>query len=157
MKLLSLLYSFRGRIGRGSFWLGVAVTLVPCVLVWLSAELTAPSGGAGDIYQSAMTLLFFILFILVPTWAALGTKRLHDRNKGGWWLLAFSLLPAALFWVGTARQEPSLAMLALSGALFLWGLIELGFVRGTSGENAYGASPSGGLTGGGEQPTLPGR
>ena len=26
-----------------------------------------------------------------------GHKRLHDRNKNGWWLLAFWLLPVALF------------------------------------------------------------
>ncbi|XSC46742.1 DUF805 domain-containing protein [Bradyrhizobium sp. RDT10] len=31
---------------------------------------------------------------------AVGSKRLHDRNKNGWWLLVFWLLPFALFCVG---------------------------------------------------------
>jgi uncharacterized membrane protein YhaH (DUF805 family) len=156
MKLLSLLYSFRGRIGRGRYWGGVAITVCLCALLWLSAELTAPAGGAGDVYQSAITLLLFILFIIVPTWAALGTKRLHDRNKRGWWQILFYPVPAALFAFASARQEPSLPLMAVSAALFLWGLIELGFLPGTPGENAYGRAAPGGLTGPGDRPTLPG-
>jgi uncharacterized membrane protein YhaH (DUF805 family) len=155
MKILSFLYGFRGRIGRGKYWLGIAITLSFCVLLWLSAELSPSSGGGEAAYQSAISLLLFFLFILVPTWAALGTKRLHDRNKSGWWLLVFSVLPAVIFWYGTARQEPSLAAMAVSAALVLWGFIQLAFLPGTPGENAYGPSSSAGLTGPDRQPTLP--
>lgn len=156
MKLLSLLYSFHGRIGRGSYWLGVAITLTICVLLWLSVSLSPRANGPEDAYSSVISFVLFILFFLVPTWAALGTKRLHDRNKRGWWLLLFYPLAAWLYWDGSARQEPNLIMMAAGGVLFLWGVIELGFLAGTPGENPYGSSPSTGLTGADEEPTLPG-
>ncbi|BCJ92000.1 DUF805 domain-containing protein [Terrihabitans soli] len=156
MKLLTLLYSFYGRIGRGSYWLGVAIILAVCVLLWLSASLTAPSGSAPEIYTQAISLFLFMLLLLVPVWAALGTKRLHDRGKRGWWLLAFYPLPVLLFWFASARQEPIVPLMILSGMLLLWGVIELGFLPGTPGENAYGPNPSTGLTGQDGKTTLPG-
>ena len=50
---------------------------------------------------------------------AIGVKRLHDRNKTGWWMLII-LLPV------------------IGG---LWYLIECGFLKGTTGPNTYGPDP----------------
>src|SRR5258707_5926325 len=44
----------------------------------------------------ALTSQFIWLLSLWPM-LAVGAKRLHDRNKNGWWLLVFWLLPFALF------------------------------------------------------------
>ena len=43
----------------------------------------------------ALTSQFIWLLSLWPL-LAVGSKRLHDRNKNGWWLLVFWLLPFAL-------------------------------------------------------------
>ncbi|MBF0560714.1 MAG: DUF805 domain-containing protein [Alphaproteobacteria bacterium] len=46
-------------------------------------------------------------------------KRYHDRNKSGWWIL-IQLVPL----VGP-----------------IWYLIDVGFLRGTSGDNRFGPDP----------------
>ena len=51
---------------------------------------------------------------------AIGIKRFHDRAKSGWWVL-ISLVPI------------------IGG---LWYLIECGFLKGTDGQNEYGADPT---------------
>lgn len=125
------------------------------MLVTVFGGALAPSGSEPTYHFIMQTVMLLMVFVIV-TFAAIGTKRLHDRGKSALWLLMFYLLPAALYWYGTARQEPSLAMTAASSALFLWGLTELGFLPGTRGENAYGPNPATGLTGQNGQPTLPG-
>ena len=76
---------------------------------------------------------------------AVGSKRLHDRNNNGRWLLVLKLLPFALFAAGlsvalfddprTGRSgdlatclDPD-ALLAFPPAL--WGIVELGILLGT--------------------------
>jgi uncharacterized membrane protein YhaH (DUF805 family) len=57
----------------------------------------------------------FIMFSLFWPAFAIQTKRWHDRNKSGWWNLII-LIPI----VG-----------------YIWASIELGFIKGTPGENRY--------------------
>ncbi|MGB8447906.1 MAG: DUF805 domain-containing protein, partial [Pseudolabrys sp.] len=89
----------------------------------------------------ASFLTFAIPFILIViSSVALAIKRLHDRNKSGWWLLVFYLLPGVIDNIGmyTAVQLVfHLARIALS----IWALVELGFLRGPSGSNKYGPDP----------------
>jgi uncharacterized membrane protein YhaH (DUF805 family) len=155
MKFLRLLFDPRGRIGRGWYWLGTFAVLAFCVIVMVLGGALAPSGAEPTYHFIVMVMTVLMIFVIV-TFAAIGAKRLHDRGRNALWLILFYLAPAALFWFGTARQEPSLAMMAASAALFLWGLIELGFLPGTPGENAYGRDPTRGLTAQDGQPTLPG-
>ena len=73
-----------------------------------------------------------------------GIKRLHDRNKSGWWVLLYWVAPFVMLSVGFAGGLPEMAVnivgfLAL--AIGLWGLIELGGLRGTIGQNKYGPDP----------------
>lgn len=83
-------------------------------------------------------------------WSVLcnGVRRLHDRGKSGWWLLLFWALPNGLS--GGARQLAmthsipdgmAMTLLALCGLLFLWGLAEMGFLKGDSGDNRFGPDP----------------
>ncbi len=62
-----------------------------------------------------LPMLIIILLFLYPTYA-ICTKRWHDRGKSGWWSL--------------------LALVPVIGGL--WALIELGFLGGEPGVNAYG-------------------
>jgi uncharacterized membrane protein YhaH (DUF805 family) len=95
------------------------------------------------------------LAIFVST-IAVGVKRLHDRDRSAWWLLLFYMGPAlvalaggALLWsafgsFGDARDVALfLLRLCLLGgfALGIWGLVEIGFRRGTKGYNRFGADP----------------
>jgi uncharacterized membrane protein YhaH (DUF805 family) len=98
----------------------------------------------GDI---TLGLLPFVIAIIIYTlllisFIAIGIKRLHDRDKSGWWLLVFYVLPAVLSSIaeaaGTGLQF--IFLLAIL-ALWIWGFVELGCLRGTVGPNKYGSDP----------------
>jgi uncharacterized membrane protein YhaH (DUF805 family) len=87
------LLSFRGRttcklflavfaiyLVYGGFDYGLIQRATASAAVWLHWSLVAVLAGA-PVAVSAL---------------AIGTKRLHDRNKSGWWLLLFYGVPAVL-------------------------------------------------------------
>jgi uncharacterized membrane protein YhaH (DUF805 family) len=100
----------------------------------------------------AVIPLTLVLYLLIwPAFAA-GTKRLHDRGRSGW-VLALYYVPFALFAIAASMLPTSVHDGAVSGSvgrwlmiaagvicagLSLWLLVELGFLKGQSGENAYG-------------------
>lgn len=140
--VLRLLFSVYGRIGRKRYWLGKLAIVGICVVVFVLGELMAGStGGAEGAYQALMTMGIVFLVISIPIWIAIGTKRLHDRNKRGWWLLLYYLAPLVMYWNASARQDPIVPLMVLAVALLLWGQIELGFLPGTRGTNRFGEDP----------------
>ncbi len=84
---------------------------------------------------------------LIISGIAVGIKRLHDRNKSGWWLLLFYLVPLLLNLVGIyvlgdeRRRLNSGPRCCVSFAINIWALVELGCLRGTIGGNQYGGDP----------------
>jgi uncharacterized membrane protein YhaH (DUF805 family) len=102
-------FSTRGRLGRAGFWLRQAVS-VPLGL-WLCIAVRDSFGPPFDL----IAVLALVLH-LISTWG----RRLHDRDRSAWWLLA-TLVP-------------------LAGALWLW--IECGFRAGSVGANRHGRSGS---------------
>jgi uncharacterized membrane protein YhaH (DUF805 family) len=151
MKLQKILFSFEGRIGRGTYWLAI-LALIVAVLVLTFAPFLLNSEAA------AVLLLVVSQFIwLLCLWPllAVGAKRLHDRDKNGWWLLVFWLLPFALVVGGfsialfddprTGRSgdfSTGLILVLASLPPALWGIVELGILPGTKGPNLYGADPA---------------
>ena len=133
--LVNLLFSFQGRINRAKYWLAVLIYLFLTIVLGLLAAFTA-SFAIG-------ALLAIVVYIpMLISGIAVGIKRLHDRNKSGWWLLLFYLAPAVLSWAGTAFGGMMNTLLSLvSFALSLWALVELGILRGTVGPNQYGPDP----------------
>lgn len=137
-------FKFEGRASRSEFWWFVLfysmISLIFSLLFiifggmsWLTAvyEYTI-SGGAGTLPPSPGTLInilliissIFWLYIIIPS-LAVATRRLHDRNLSGWFLLIYifgSLIP----WLG---------FLVVIGFWVLWAL------PGNEGSNKYGASP----------------
>jgi uncharacterized membrane protein YhaH (DUF805 family) len=111
-----LYLSLDGRIGRQTFWIGILV------LLGISIVLAVIDGVLGTMTQSGIGILGMI-FAVISIYPAimLYAKRWHDRNKSGWWTLII-LVP----FVGA-----------------IWFLVELGFLRGTAGNNDYGADPVG--------------
>jgi uncharacterized membrane protein YhaH (DUF805 family) len=92
---------------------------------------------------------FFMLALLaLPVWVsglAVGIKRLHDRDKSGWWILLFYFGPQVLNGLATAAGENeqilSLLLSTAGFALTIWAFVELGCLRGTLGPNRFGPDP----------------
>jgi uncharacterized membrane protein YhaH (DUF805 family) len=138
-----LLFGFSGRINRAKYWIAVAIYWAVSIALGLVAFLTL--AGVEIVRSTTMITPFFIFAAVVyiavaVSGIAVGIKRLHDRNKTGWWLLVFYLVPGLISTVGTRMH--GLAILNLvSTAILIWMIVELGFLRGTPGPNRYGADP----------------
>ena len=83
--------------------------------------------------------------IAIVSGLALGVKRLHDRDKSGWWILLFYVVPEVLNGAD-ARPHDSRARACWwarspRSVLVIWGFIELGCLRGTAGPNRFGPDP----------------
>jgi len=90
-------------------------------------------------------LSFYAIGTPLFLWVYFATsiKRLHDRNKSAWWMIPFFIIPG-LFDQFDDRLPDSYPFLALGLAattLWLWGVIEMCFLKGTTGPNRYGADP----------------
>ena len=152
MTLQKILFSFEGRIGRRTYWLAI-LALIVAVLVLTFAPFLLDCEAVA-VLMLALTSQLVWLLSLWPM-LAVGAKRLHDRNRNGWWLLVFWLLPFALFCggisiylfddprTGRSGDFATGSILIFAGLLpALWGIVELGFLPGTKGPNLYGADPA---------------
>jgi uncharacterized membrane protein YhaH (DUF805 family) len=106
----------QGRVGRQDWWLKyvlafIVVSVVASVLD-ASLGLVDPETGYGPISIIAVLVMLYPAIVV-------NIKRFHDRNKSGWWVL--------------------IVLIPFVGAL--WLLIECGFLRGTAGQNRFGADP----------------
>lgn len=109
-----LFTSYDGRIGRQSFWIGhIAVVLAAAALNLVVGLLFGFQSTAGIVLRAIVGIA-----MLYPA-LAVDVKRLHDRDKSGWWILLL-LVPV----VG-----------------FIWFVIELGCLKGTGGSNRFGPDP----------------
>jgi len=106
------LFSFKGRMSRSDYWLKGFLPLLP-----LSILNNVLLYGVNTEESRAIAMILGIIG-LWPS-MALAIKRLHDRNRSGWFLLIF-LIP----FVGP-----------------IWFLIEIWFLRGTIGSNRFGEDP----------------
>jgi uncharacterized membrane protein YhaH (DUF805 family) len=147
MSWRDFLFSFKGRFNRAKYWLFVLIYIVEIIVVVIPAvALSAVNEAAAGIFVVVM-----IIALIIPTIVAslaVGVKRLHDRNKSGWWLLLFYLVPSILSGMAEA-VSPATGELTATGGLLtvisvvlsLWGFVELAILRGTRGPNKYGPDP----------------
>jgi uncharacterized membrane protein YhaH (DUF805 family) len=85
--------------------------------------------------------------LAVVLWVFLATsiKRLHDRDRSGWWLVPFVAVPY-LFDHFSDFFPGGYFMMAAGGIMFvlmIWGFVELYFLRGTKWTNRFGPDPLG--------------
>jgi uncharacterized membrane protein YhaH (DUF805 family) len=125
--LVLLLYLFLGMSSVAVVALGVAVDTV------IMREL--PPGLGLTILLGSVALGVLLSWIVV----AVASKRLHDRNKSGWWLLVFVLTPLVVGGVGAIARSDALLVVAF--AFHFWSFIELGCRRGVAGGNRFGPDP----------------
>lgn len=90
-------------------------------------------------------ILFGILAVIyipvVISIIAVGLKRLHDRDKSGWWLWVFYAGPSLLSGVGKMAGDAAFVFSLAGFAISIWAFVELGCLRGTAGPNRYGPNP----------------
>ena len=128
----SLLFGFDGRINRAKYWLAVVIYLV-VMLIAIGLMFALPG-------MIGMVLMGIIYIVAIVSGIAVGIKRLHDCDKSGWWLLVFYLVPG-LFSGGAMNMDDSVILNLLSFAVSIWGIVQLGFLRGTIGPNRFGPDP----------------
>jgi uncharacterized membrane protein YhaH (DUF805 family) len=161
------LFRFDGRINRAKMWL--AVLIVICWMLFL-AGLTVASGivsiGNGvsfgfhisDLFRvvdpaswrslswtSVPTLLIKAIGTSLFAWVYFATsiKRLHDRDKSGFWMVPFFVFPG-LVKQFEDRLPDSWLMLPfglLAFVLCIWGFVEMYFLKGSRKTNRFGSNP----------------
>ena len=136
-------FSFKGRIGRKRYW---ALTLLYTLALMIGMAMFVTLGIVLDANSSdAITIVLVaiaIVFLLMMTFAiaAIGVRRLHDRGKVGYWLLLYYAVP---LWLskGIGLDAVGLLVAAATLGIFIWGLVDLGFLHGETGSNAFGPDP----------------
>lgn len=137
-----LLLSFNGRINRARYLAVQLALLTVWFMVWLKLS---PQGEA---------LRWVVAIAMVWINAATTAKRLHDRDRSGWWAVAvvfvnllsyayFGLFLGLYFGVDISiTRELLLVMLAVALPLLqTWVVIELFFLMGSEGRNRFGSDP----------------
>jgi len=118
MALLKLLFSFKGRISRSTFWITkffVGLTFVAFLYFvdWCYKSTQEHVTTAGSFLEFILVVAFIWCYAIVYV------KRWHDRNKSG-----------AMFFI---------IFIPIAGQI--WSLVELGLLPGTDGPNNYGEDP----------------
>lgn len=154
-------FSPAGRISRSQYWLRF---MLPYFVIYFALEIAA---GVTDDESTAHRVLAGIItiFMLIALWPSIAVliKRIHDRDKPGWYclllyvptvlfvvllivLLAGSIVEAARTGTYVPPEIGALAITVMvlgfiSAGVGLWFFVEFGCLRGTAGPNRYGADP----------------
>lgn len=87
--------TFEGRASRSEFWWFYLFTIM---LSWGASVVGALSFGEGG--GAALSLLTN-LAVMLPSFAA-SSRRLHDTNRSGWWVLLaltiIGIIPLIIWW-----------------------------------------------------------
>lgn len=138
MDWVGLFLRLDGRIGRRAFWVGFGLVVAGFFVADLAAR------GAGPAALLTLLLLYPLIAVLV--------KRLHDRGRSGWWVVALVAplgvaLAAALFARVAGLGETGI-LRAATGAIWLsmvalavLVVLELGLRRGDPGYSEHGPPP----------------
>src|SRR5688572_7422705 len=137
----SSFFSTAGRTSRLSYWKIILAAWATVLFITLATialvsdtSLAWNIGLVGTIVPLALTVFTRI-------------RRLHDRNRSGWWIFPLVLIPAA---INVAISETTdhahrgifLTAIGLVASGFaIWGFIEIGCLKGTDGPNRFGADP----------------
>jgi uncharacterized membrane protein YhaH (DUF805 family) len=154
--------AFRGRASRLQFWVAVAIVvpaLMALMLVFFVYAISIPgayeNGGPtplpkGPLGLSITAVWLLAIAALLLYFLAAAVRRLHDLNKAWWWIFVFLIVPDLMFdygrylvdsSMGAVGQMPFILFLYPAMALWFWGLVELGFLRGAAGQNRFGPDP----------------
>lgn len=140
-------FSARGRISRSQFWLR---WFLPLIIVGLVVGMLVGAVRAAG--QPETAAVIYALFVLITLWPGIAVlvKRIHDRGKSGWLVLA-PYIPLILIVIagiaGAASGSPTSAgavvvvLWVIYIGIGIWFFIEFGCMRGTVGANRFGPDP----------------
>lgn len=109
----SSIFSFKGRVGRKTYWIFVGIAVV------LSYFFSLLDSIDEDSFTGVFFILLFFSLFFYWCWLAMLVKRCHDVGKSGWHIF-LSIIPI----IGP-----------------FWQLIVLGLREGEEGINIYGYPP----------------
>ena len=120
MTILEFLFFAEGRISRRILWrrLFLPVAVLMPIALYISFVFVSANFGLGGIQAESSSFVFFFALIAWPI-VAVSVKRLHDRNKSGWWMLV-ALVP----YIG-----------------WIWYVVDVALLDGTHGSNDFGPDP----------------
>lgn len=137
-----------GRIGRQEFWIGS----IGLIVIGIVAALIVAAIFGWQPSTAGLVANFIISLILAYPSYALMAKRFQDREKPATYaaiVIGINIVISFLGLFGIGAGDPTqpsalgiifgLVMLAIA----IWVIVELGFLRGTVGANAYGPDPVG--------------
>lgn len=150
--IVSLLTTTEGRIGRQQWWIGIVVLIVISIV----ASIILGIISFGNATVMAWLAVLLNIALIWPSYC-IGIKRRHDRDNDGTDLkiliagsLILNLLSATGIGVtmtdmgGVMVPVPAiwLGVINFAFAVFaIYMLVQLGFLKGTTGSNSYGADP----------------
>jgi uncharacterized membrane protein YhaH (DUF805 family) len=103
----------------------------------LDGKETSPAHLVLMFFEGAGSLLFVWVYL------ATSVKRLHDRDKAGWWMIPYFVIPG-LYAQFQNRLPDSYLIFPLALAVFsmmIWGFIDIYCLRGTRWTNQFGRNP----------------
>jgi uncharacterized membrane protein YhaH (DUF805 family) len=148
-----LLLGFKGRIGRKSYWFATAAVPLIAILLFVIFDPfdldTVLSGDLEQLQRDPVLLTMLLTIAGLGLWmlAAVNAKRLHDRDRTAWWLMAPGVLMVAGL-VSSQWAAPKLVLAICAAAALItlpvtiWLIVELGFHPGSSEANRFGPEPS---------------
>jgi len=141
MDFVNIFITFSGRINRAKYWIA-AIVYAAISLVFNGAAYFADQSTAVSTINAIVSVVVMVSSIGVTV------KRLHDRNKSGWYVLLFVIAPAILLGtglvVGTMASGSGFVattLWLLAFAILIWAFVDLGCLRGSIGQNKYGPDP----------------
>jgi uncharacterized membrane protein YhaH (DUF805 family) len=161
------LFGFTGRINRARMWLSLLIIL--CWMIFLGVLTMASgivSGGKetsfgfdiDDIFRVVdpasyrslswayvPTLLIKIIGTSLFAWVHFATsiKRLHDRDKSGFWMLPFFVYPGLYNQFAERLPDSWLDQVLplIAFVLCIWGFVEMYCLKGSPKTNRFGPNP----------------
>jgi uncharacterized membrane protein YhaH (DUF805 family) len=142
-----LLFGFRGRLNRARYLILELAVLASWLMLWVRHPAEASPQWEALHWLAAI----FIGWINLAAIA----RRLHDRNRSGWWTVAvfivnrlvfvfYGLFFGSYFGADISNAEQLLLVLAFAvlSIVQTWIFIELFFMIGTDGTNRFGPDPT---------------
>jgi uncharacterized membrane protein YhaH (DUF805 family) len=173
MDWIWFLFRFDGRINRALFWQALLIVMLLAGLLGLIGQAIHVLNGQRSFTSSlslsfdfALDDLFKVVdpraYPLLPSadrptlilkafgtslflWIYLATaiKRLHDRDRSGWWIVPFFVVPGLFTQFSDLLPDSNwgLAFVLIMQIPWLWGLVEMFGLRGSLGSNRFGPDP----------------
>ena len=125
-------FSPRGRTGRPLYWMFgvVPISLASIILGFLLGTLQRIVGLPLGVFW----LLFGVIgSIGMWSWICIGSRRLHDFNQPGWWMLVVPALHIVIYFLAPGPVASIFSVVVTT---------VIGAIPGTIGSNAFGADPN---------------